>query len=47
MIKINGMKKIYRNTDFQLDALKGIDLHIKKVNLSPLWESLDLEKVHY
>lgn len=30
MIEIEGMKKIYRNTDFELEALKGIDLHVKK-----------------
>lgn len=30
MIEIKGMKKIYRNTDFELEALKGIDVHIKK-----------------
>ncbi|MDE6761162.1 MAG: ABC transporter ATP-binding protein [Lachnospiraceae bacterium] len=30
MIEIKGMKKIYRNTDFELEALKGIDIHIKK-----------------
>lgn len=29
MIKISGMKKIYRSTDFEMEALKGIDLHIK------------------
>lgn len=30
MIEIKGMKKIYRNTDFELEALKGVDLQIKK-----------------
>ena len=30
MIKIEGMQKIYRSTDFELEALKGIHLHIKK-----------------
>lgn len=30
MIEIEGMKKIYKNTDFELEALKGIDIHIKK-----------------
>lgn len=30
MIDIEGMKKIYRNTDYELEALKGVDLHVKK-----------------
>lgn len=29
MIQINGMKKIYKGSDFQVKALKGIDLEIK------------------
>lgn len=29
MIHINGLKKIYRGTDFEVAALKGIDLEIK------------------
>lgn len=29
MIQINGMKKIYKGSDFQVEALKGIDLEIK------------------
>lgn len=30
MIDIEGMRKIYRNTDYELEALKGVDLHVKK-----------------
>lgn len=30
MIDIEGMKKVYRSTDFELEALKGVDLHIKE-----------------
>ncbi len=29
MIKIAGMKKVYRGTDFEIEALKGIDIHVK------------------
>lgn len=29
MIQINGLKKVYRGTDFEVAALKGIDLEIK------------------
>lgn len=28
MIQINGMKKVYKGSDFQVEALKGIDLEI-------------------
>lgn len=30
MIKIEGLTKVYRGTDYEIVALKGIDLHIKK-----------------
>lgn len=30
MIKIEGLTKVYRSTDYEIAALKGIDLHIKK-----------------
>ena len=30
MIKIEGLTKVYRGTDYEIAALKGIDLHIKK-----------------